>query len=279
MQLTPRYGDRPILRIERSDDGAHPVIRQRRRLEASLGQLSAEAWQHPSRCDGWTVQDVVKHLVTTNGFWAASMEAGRAGQPTRFLATFDPVATPALLVDAAQGESVDRTMAQFVESNDAMDHALSDIGEHDWEALAEAPPGHLPLRLVADHALWDAWIHERDIFLPLGHTPVEADDEVRRCLRYAAGLGRAFALSQGDVDTRATIVEVTGPDDRIVVVADGDCVRIHGGAAPDGSERVTGAAVPIVELLSLRDIEMERPPGLVWLTDGLATVFNQSASG
>jgi len=34
-----------------------------RRLEAFLGTLSHEDWQRSSRCDQWTVADVVAHLT------------------------------------------------------------------------------------------------------------------------------------------------------------------------------------------------------------------------
>ena len=35
---------------------------------------------------------------------------------------------------------------------------------------------------VLHHALWDAWIHERDVLLPLGVSPTEEPDEVAALL-------------------------------------------------------------------------------------------------
>ncbi|MEX2292875.1 MAG: maleylpyruvate isomerase family mycothiol-dependent enzyme [Acidimicrobiales bacterium] len=279
MQLTPRYDGPTVLSIEVRDEGTHPVMRQRRRLEARLQDLDAADWQRPSRCTGWTVQDVVTHLTSTNTFWAISIQAGLAGNPTRFLASFDPVASPAQLVEQARGTSVSETLRQFSEGVDAMADALDAVGADGWDVLAEAPPGHLPIRLVADHALWDAWIHERDILLPLGQDPATEDDEIRCSLRYAAGLGRAFALSRGDRDARAMVIETTDPPDRIVVVAGDDVVRIHGGSAPEGSMHLSGDSVALAELLSIREVDVPAPPGLDWLTAGLATVFDNGAPG
>lgn len=279
MQLTPRYGTNPVLSVEVRGDGDHPVMRQRRRLEAVLHDLSDDEWQRPSRCEGWSVQDVVTHLVSTNQFWAASISAGLSGQPTRFLSTFDPVASPAQLVERAQGTPVSQTLEEFSESNDALSSAVDAIDDDGWSALGEAPPGHLPMRLVADHALWDAWIHERDICVPLGRSTAEEADEVRCCLRYAVGLGRAFCLSRGDVDAQAMVVEVDHPEDRLVVVAHGDAIRVHAGDAPDDAMRLRFDAVPLVELLSMRDAGVAAPAGLEWLTAGLAEVFDQAASG
>lgn len=278
MQLTPRYGDRPILSIEVWDEGEHPVMRQRRRLEDVLRDLSEAEWHTASRCEGWSVQDVIIHLSSTNSFWAFSISAGLAGDPSTFLSTFDPVASPAELVERAQGTSVAQALDELTAGNDALEAVLARVDGPGWAIPAEAPPGHLPIRLVADHALWDAWIHERDILVPLGRAQALEADEVRRCLRYAVGLGRAFAVSRGDTDGRSMVVEAADPHDRVVVVTEGDHVRIHAGEAPIDAARVTGDAVALVELLSMRDPGVEPPEGLSWLTHGLAEVFDTGPS-
>jgi uncharacterized protein (TIGR03086 family) len=36
-----------------------------RPLTAVLGAVRPDAWDHPSTCEGWTVRDVVRHLVQT----------------------------------------------------------------------------------------------------------------------------------------------------------------------------------------------------------------------
>src|SRR6185436_10847080 len=100
MLLTPHYGDAALLSIAGSpDDVLAPLTRQRRRLAATLTELDDDAWATPSRCEGWTVQDVVAHLVGVDSFWQASVQAGLAGTPTELLAAFDPAATPPLMVD------------------------------------------------------------------------------------------------------------------------------------------------------------------------------------
>ena len=117
------------------------------------------------------MQDVISHLVSTNHFWAVSIGAGRGGEPTRYLATFDPVASPAAMVDGVRSLPWATVLEQFVESNEALAESVAGLDADGWETLAEAPPGHVPMRAVALHALWDAWIHERDITLPLGLAP------------------------------------------------------------------------------------------------------------
>src|SRR4051794_31151292 len=114
MQLTPRYDGPNVLRIDLPlGDVSVPLIRQRRRLAETLAGLSDEQWATGSRCEGWSVQDVVAHLLGTNQFWAASMASALGGRPTRFLATFDPVKTPAAMVEPMRKMSPADVLAGF----------------------------------------------------------------------------------------------------------------------------------------------------------------------
>lgn len=264
-----------MIAIEPRCAGPHPVIAQRRRLEALLADLTDAEWQHPSRCDAWTVQDVVSHLISTNGFWAVSIQAGLSGEPTRFLGAFDPVATPAQLADQERGTPPAATLEQLAASTAALAAVVDGLSPADWQVVAEAPPGHLPIALVADHALWDGWVHERDIVLPLGRPPVVEPDEVLTCLHYAAALGSAFEVCAGVATARSVALEVRDPDARIVVTADGATVRVDAGPAPADAITVAGDAVELLELLSTRDIGRPAPAAVEVLTAGLATVFDQ----
>jgi uncharacterized protein (TIGR03083 family) len=253
------------------------MLRQRRRLAALLGGLDADQWSTASRCAGWTVQDVIAHLVTTNQFWAFSVGAARAGEPSRFLATFDPVATPAELVDAVRSLSAAEVLHQFVETTDALASAVDGLDENGWAMLGEAPPGHVPLRAVVMHALWDSWIHERDIALPLGLVPVEEADEVADSLRYAVALTALLQVAGGSTRRGAIEVDGTGPDVRFVVELNGS-VSVSEGEAPAAPLRLTGPAVELLEALSFRaPLTAPVPDEQRWLLAGLAEVFDQAS--
>jgi uncharacterized protein (TIGR03083 family) len=274
--LSPRYGAPPVITVEIREPGPHPVVQQRRRLEAVLSELSEDEWRHPSRCDAWSAQDVITHLTSTNHFWSLSIAQGLAGEPTRFLASFDPVASPAQLVDSTRGTPPEDALEAFRSSNGEMLDAVEALDDEGWAAVGEAPPGHVPLTLVADHALWDCWVHERDILLPLGRTPVEDAGEVLTCLRYAAALGPAFEVGQGRGSGRTAVLEVTDPDTRIVVCATGDQVRVHGGVASADAPTARVAAVPLLEMLSRRDVGQAAPDVVERLAAGVATVFDET---
>jgi len=280
MLLTPRYGEPSILRFDLDlGDPSIPLLRQRRRLATLLGGLDEEQWAAASRCEGWSVQDVIAHLVSTNQFWAFSIGAGLAGEPTRFLATFDPVATPAELVASVRSQSPADVLERFVATNEAVADVVADLDDDGWSTIGEAPPGHVPLRAVALHALWDSWVHERDVVLPLGLEPVEEPDEIIGCLGYGAALSPAFTVSRGGERQGAISVEATDPDARFVVEV-GESVIVRAGDVPDDALRLTGPAVALAEALSFR-VPLPCPVAddHQWLLSGLAEAFDRSDSG
>jgi len=276
MLLKPRYDEPLFLQLDLPlGDPAVPLLRQRYRLAALLAGLDGEQWAVPSRCEGWSVQDVIAHLVTTNQFWAFSIAAALGGEPTRFLATFDPVASPAELVEAVRSQTPAETLDAFVLTNAALADAVAAIDDDGWSTIGEAPPGHVPLRAVVWHALWDSWIHERDLVLPLGLTPVDEPDEIIGGLAYCAALSPAFAVAGGSTRTGAIVIDATDPDVRFVVEV-GESVIVHAGDGPADPLQLTGRAVELVEALSFR-----APPTFQiderhrWLMDGLAEAFDR----
>lgn len=275
MELSPRYDGPPIISIEGSpDDQSAPVARQRRRLEVMVGALSETEWKSPSRCEGWTVQDVIAHLVGVNGFWEISVSAGIAGAPTRVLAGFDPAAHPPLMVDAMREQTPDGVLAQFVQSNDGFLSALADLDDRGWSTIAESPAGHVPIRLLAYHALWDGWVHEHDIALPLGLTPPAEPDEIQSCLRYAAAVSPAFAISSGAECGGVFAVEANDPELRFTVEV-GESVIVHDGEAPPDAPRLRGRAVDLIEALSIRaPLPASTPTEWRQLLAGLASAFD-----
>ncbi|MGD0391189.1 MAG: maleylpyruvate isomerase N-terminal domain-containing protein [Acidimicrobiales bacterium] len=273
MQVTPRYGGKSLLTFDVPvDDPSVPTLRQRRRLASFLAGLDDHQWSTPSRCREWAVRDVIAHLVTTNRFWTYSISSGLAGEPTRFLTGFDPVSTPASMVAAMSEQSPAELLVQFDESNQALADAIGDLDADSWTAVAEAPPGHLPVPAVVLHALWDSWVHERDIVLPLGVDLVLEQDEVTACLLYAAAVGPIFLAAQGSTRTGTLAVEATDVPHFVVDV--GPEVHVRTGPAPVGTTVLAGSAVDLIEALSYRAAPVDVPPSDRWMTEGLGLVFD-----
>jgi len=276
MELQPRYGATPVLRFDPPPtDPAVPMLRQRRRLADTLAGLDQAQWAAPSRCAGWACRDVVSHLVTVNAFWAVSIAAGRAGEPTRYLARFDPVATPPQLVAAAPDTTDAELLAAYRASTESLAAAVDGLDADGWARPAEAPPGHVSIAAVVLHALWDGWVHERDIVVPLGLEPVEEPDEVAGTLRYAVGIGPAFLATTGSTRTGAFAVRGTGPAVDLVVEVGPDVV-VRNGPAPGVVPTVAGGAVELAECFSLRTSPPVLPGDDGWMVGGLAVLFDQA---
>ncbi|HUS43122.1 MAG TPA: maleylpyruvate isomerase family mycothiol-dependent enzyme [Ilumatobacteraceae bacterium] len=274
MRLTPRYGPTAIIALDGDPAAvAEPCIRQRRRFLAMIQELTEDEWAHPSRCDGWSARDVAVHLASTNGFWEASIRLGVDGAPTEMLATFDPVRTPARMV-ADSTMSTDEIVETFATSSKSLADLLLGLRPADWIQQAEAPPGHVNVSAVVHHALWDAWIHERDIALPLGRTPQAVPDEVIASLRYVAALTPALALVAGAKGGAGFDVSVSDPDANFHVEVAAD-VLVTGGTM--GSEiELLGSSVDLLEALSFRrPLDQVIPPELDWAFAGLGAAFDR----
>ena len=273
MRLTPRYGPTPIIALDGDPQAvAVPAVRQRERFLAMIRQLTDDEWSQPSRCDGWSMRDVALHLESTNAFWAASIRSGVDGAPTEVLARFDPVATPAQMV-AGSSASPAEIIDTFAASSASFADLLHGLSASDWRALAEAPPGHLGVSAVVHHALWDSWIHERDIALPLGRVPDVEPDEVIASLRYVAALSPAVAVVMGAAGTAGFDVSVSDPDGSFHVEIAAE-VLVTTGSAGSAFE-LSGSSVDLLEALSIRQpLEQTIPTELDWVFAGLATAFD-----
>ena len=282
MILSPNYDGPPILSIPGDpNDQLVPVVRQRRRLEAMLVDLHPAQWAAASRCAGWTVQDVVAHLVGVNSFWNGSVQAGLAGRPTRFLANFDPAATPPLMVNSMSALSTVQVLDQFKASNDTLFTTISELDDDQWGMIAESPPGHVSIRLVAHHALWDCWVHERDIALPLGVVVDEEGDELVSCLRYSSALSPALAIGWNRPREGRYIVKATDPPCTFTLHVDQQVTVVNDdldNSVDQDPPCLTGRAVDLVEALSMR-IELPTETPQLWreLLSGIAMAFDPSS--
>ncbi|MCB1013449.1 MAG: maleylpyruvate isomerase N-terminal domain-containing protein, partial [Microthrixaceae bacterium] len=172
-----------------------------------------------------------------------------AGEPSRFLASFDPVASPAELV-AASSATPEEVLASFQASNEALAAQLGALSDDDLQVQAEAPPGHESVAAVVHHALWDSWVHERDVLLPLGIEPEVVPGEVAACLRYAVALGPSLGVGRGEASVGTMGVRASDPMVALAVEV-GDHVHVRDDAG-DGERVLAGDAVELVESLSLR---------------------------
>lgn len=176
---------------------------ERADLAAFLRTLTPEQWDTPSLCEGWSVRDVVAHIVSYEGLSVAGL-----GQ--RFL---------------RGGLLPDRVNEHGVKEHEASTPA---------SLLARVERYEKPQGLTAGFggriALADGMIHQQDIRRPLGMPREIPPDRLRVALpfAYTAPLVRGFWNTRGvkvvatDVDWSAgSGPEVRGPGEAILMALGG----------------------------------------------------------
>lgn len=161
---------------------------QRRRFAATIEDLSGEELAAPSRCEDWTVADVLRHLVwvdvTVRSIWSGDLSD---------VGGFDPRVTPneAVLRDRSVPDEAIRE--RYLESTPTMLRDLVDSGPERFGRPSLSPAGSVPWWMSAVHIGWDSSVHERDAMLPLDRPVEQLDEETVPCLAYSLALMSFFA--------------------------------------------------------------------------------------
>jgi len=190
----------PLAR-ERVCDGLLESLDQ---LEHLIRPLTPEEWDSPSRCDGWTVGDVARHVIGT----MADVVEGRV----------DGLGNPEV-TEREVRERAGRSAAELAEecakvraTAAAMLPAFDDAA---WKG--PAPGGYDGTLGDGVEALWyDTWLHADDIRAALGLPPEiqggldAAVSHVRFTLEQRGWTGR---VPSNDKDAFAFVLAATGRGD------------------------------------------------------------------
>lgn len=149
-------------------------------LSSHLSVLDEQDWQRPSRCEGWTVCDVVLHLAQTNELAAASAD-GRLAEAMAELAGGAAGGAPGggsvddgadLLVARERGQPASAVRDRWKTGADVLCRRLDDTDPHErleWVA------GRLSARTLATTRLAETWIHAGDVGAAFGWVPATTD--------------------------------------------------------------------------------------------------------
>ena len=273
MLLNPLYGA-PAMRVMTGNaDIRRAFLGQHRRMMSTAASLTDQQLLAPSRCEGWSSADVLEHLRGVAEFWIFSMAAGIAGQPTTILSGFDPEATPRETVAGSNAGSVDEAREQYLAAASQLEHTVAALGDDTWEAIVEAPPGHVTIGTMLHHAVWDCWIHERDIAIPLGIEPVEDPVEVTCVLAHAIGLTACMAIQYAE--SRSARIGVLAADPHVELTVDvGRTTVVSYNSLPTDAPLLTGSSVDLIEGISCRrPLDSSSLSENSWVVKGLADVF------
>ena len=129
------------------------------RFEQLVRSIDAEEWERPSRCEGWTVGDVARHVVGTMADVAAGNVEG-LGSPE--------------VTEREVRERAGRSPADLADECAAVRKAAADmLPLFDDAAWAAPAPGGFDGSLGDGvEALWyDTWLHADDIRAATGRAP------------------------------------------------------------------------------------------------------------
>jgi uncharacterized protein (TIGR03084 family) len=159
------------------DDVLDALADQHRELADLLAGIDADAdWQRPSRCEGWTVADVVLHLTQTDRMAVASLEGrfpdvvAEMTEGVGFATSVDDGA--ALMVERDRGEPGRVLLERWRSGSDAVRSALAST---DLSRRVTWVAGELSARTLATTRLAEAWIHTGDVAAAFGRVPPPTD--------------------------------------------------------------------------------------------------------
>ena len=147
------------------DQVSEGLLAELQRFEDLVRPLSDEEWSTSTRCDGWTVGDVARHVIGS----VADVAAGR----------LDGLGTPEVTareVDERAGRSPAELADECAEVRVAAAGLLPLFDDDAW--AAPAPGGYEGTLGDGVEALWyDTWLHADDIRSSLGR-PSEPGDSL-----------------------------------------------------------------------------------------------------
>jgi uncharacterized protein (TIGR03083 family) len=169
--------------------------RQRRRFVTVLEGFGPDDWAAPTRCADWSAQDVVRHLCD---YTAVGGSAGPGDRTFDLTAGHDPRITPGQRLATTAGEPPDATLRRLVSTTS---QALATLGDRLAQGRrfdVHLPYGPMDWTILVLHGLWDAWIHERDILLPLGASHPTDPGATSYAAAYGVFAAAAVAARFGD---------------------------------------------------------------------------------
>jgi len=177
------------------------------RLDAFFSGLSDEQWRQPSRCEGWTVRDVLSHLASGEDYHRACLD----GAVADLFAKFAERGVTDLHTANALGVSDYNALSapEAIEHWRAADADTRRRFRERGDGKVDTSVGEYPARWQAFHVASELATHADDVGVP-----IKDDDERRHRLGWRVPFSR-FALTEVKPDLTIRV------DGERTVVGDG----------------------------------------------------------
>ncbi|WP_374157449.1 maleylpyruvate isomerase family mycothiol-dependent enzyme [Mycobacterium sp. G7A2] len=217
-------------------------------LEKLLADLSDSQWKTATALPGWTVQDVVSHIIGTESFLQGlpapdiDIDVSALGHVRNEIGAMNES-----WVHSMRAHSPEQMRDELKAILQARRTALEDMSEQVWNEVTFTPAGPDSYGRFMRIRIFDCWMHEHDIRDAIG-TPASdrelATTTARLSLDEMAGsMGFVVGKRAGAPDGSRVAIELTGPLQRTIKVqVDGRAklVEDFGGADPTTTITIDG---------------------------------------
>src|SRR5436305_5512040 len=198
-------------------DDMDPVVTaladQQTELTNILEGLDDADWQRPSRCEGWTVADVVLHLAQTNEMAIASVD-GRMPEYLADVGRSLAGSGPSNVDDGAAlmvAKERDRPLADLkARWRSTVNEFLGRLENADFHRRVTWVAGELSIRTLVTTRLAETWIHTGDVADGLG-VELQPSERLQHIARLAWRT-LPYAFSRGGRELSGPVAfELRGP--------------------------------------------------------------------
>ncbi|MBB3053468.1 uncharacterized protein (TIGR03083 family) [Prauserella isguenensis] len=190
-------------------------------LDALLASLPAAAWDEPSPLPGWTVRDVVAHVIGTESALLGEAAPAPDIDVTELAHVRNEIAAVnERWVRSMRESAPERMLERFRDVVSRRGDALRAMTQSDFDAPSWTPVGKGTYGRFMRIRIFDTWLHEQDIRDATGLPGHQAGPCVEQSFdELVESLGYVIGKKAGAPDGAGVTLEFTGPLQRTVHVA------------------------------------------------------------
>ena len=234
------------------------IARAGGRIERFLQALGPHDLARQSACDGWTVGDVVGHLIERGAPLPDQIERGLAGDlsPTPGFTDDPPVSEDQFRLDLdrrameLRQELGEGLLAEFARVNGEFNRVLALVQPGDWDKLCFHRLRPETVRSKADIRIAELAMHEWDMRWALDPDAVLADDSLPGLVNASGrAVRRAFRADPSRMRAVRYRFKLTGPTASsvdVVLAPEGVAFEIEATSEPDVVFRCASATYAMV---------------------------------
>ncbi len=217
--------------------------REAARLDAYFSTLADDDWARPSRCEAWTVRDVLAHLLAAEGYFHACLDGTVAEFDAQVAAKggTDLHRGNAILIAELAGQEPAQLLAEWRVANAETRRGFRERGD----GTVDTSVGEYPCRWQALHIASELATHADDVGVPI--TPEERDARLAwraRVSRFALAETKpdiTISVESGRTRVRRDDLEVDVDDEEVI---EGVAARLDATSRLDAPARALLSAMP-----------------------------------